>query len=343
MASSNKMKIIKSTFLVLCLLASSFLCPIKAHGGSGDSHDDESDSEGLHSRGLIVVKIWCLIIFLVSTFAGGVSPYFYRWNESFLLLGTQFAGGVFLGTSLMHFLSDSDETFRDLTTKSYPFAYMLASSGYLLTMLGDCVITYVTSNSKREAKVVELEGGTTPPQEHEHDQARDHCAVAETTNPVLLKTSSVGDTILLILALCFHSVFEGIAVGVAGTKADAWRNLWTISLHKIFAAIAMGIALLRMLPKRPFVTTAAYSLAFAVSSPIGVGIGIAINATTQGSTADWMFAITMGIACGVFIYVAINHLISKGFKPHKTTRYDTPWFRFVAVLSGVAVIAVVMI
>ena len=51
----------------------------------------------------------------------------------------------------------------------------------------------------------------------------------------------------------------------------------------------------------------------------------------------------MGIACGVFIYVAINHLISKGFKPQRTMRYDTPWFRFVAVLAGVAVIAVVMI
>ncbi|XP_020224448.1 zinc transporter 11 [Cajanus cajan] len=334
MASSN----LKSTFLVLCLLAW-LLYPINAHGGGSD-HEDESGSEDLHSRDLRVVKIWCLVIFFVSTFVGGVSPYFYRWNEAFLLLGTQFAGGVFLGTSLMHFLSDSNETFRDLTTKSYPFAFMLASSGYLLTMLADCVVVFVTTNSKREAKVVELEGGVTP-QVQEHD---DHVhARVETTNPVLLKTSSVGDTILLILALCFHSVFEGIAVGIAGTTTDAWRNLWTISLHKIFAAIAMGIALLRMLPKRPFLTTAAYSFAFAVSSPIGVGIGIAIDSTTQGRTADWMFAISMGIACGVFIYVAINHLITKGFKPQKTTRYDTPWFRFVAVLFGVAVIAVVMI
>jgi len=129
----------------------------------------------------------------------------------------------------------------------------------------------------------------------------------------------------------------------SGTKREAWKNLWTISLHKIFAAIAMGIALLRMLPKRPLVTTAVYSLAFAISSPTGVGIGIAIDATTQGSTADWMFAITMGIACGVFIYVAINHLIAKGFKQKGTSRFDTPWFRFLAVFSGVAVIAVVMI
>lgn len=105
----------------------------------------------------------------------------------------------------------------------------------------------------------------------------------------------------------------------------------------------MGIALLRMIPKRPFVTTVAYSVAFAISSPIGVGIGIAIDATTQGRTADWIYAISMGIACGVFIYVAINHLISKGFKPQRKNRFDTLWFKFLAVLSGVAVIAVVMI
>lgn len=105
----------------------------------------------------------------------------------------------------------------------------------------------------------------------------------------------------------------------------------------------MGIALLRMLPKRPFLTTATYSLAFAISSPVGVGIGIAIDATTQGAVANWIYAISMGIATGVFVYVAINHLIAKGFKPHSPSYFDTPFFKFFAVLLGVAVIAVVMI
>lgn len=105
----------------------------------------------------------------------------------------------------------------------------------------------------------------------------------------------------------------------------------------------MGIALLRMLPTRPFLLTVAYSFAFAISSPIGVGIGIAINATTQGQTADWTYAISMGIACGVFVYVAINHLIAKGFKPQANLFFDTPFFKFLAVLSGVGVIAIVMI
>lgn len=105
----------------------------------------------------------------------------------------------------------------------------------------------------------------------------------------------------------------------------------------------MGIALLRMIPKRPFLTTVAYSFAFAVSSPIGVGIGIAIDATTEGRTADWIYAISMGLACGVFIYVAINHLISKGFKPQAKLYYDAPFFKLLAVLLGVGVIAIVMI
>ena len=162
-------------------------------------------------------------------------------------------------------------------------------------------------------------------------------------NSPLKTATSLGDSILLIFALCFHSVFEGIAIGVAETKADAWRALWTVCLHKIFAAIAMGIALLRMIPDRPLLSCAAYAFAFAISSPIGVATGIVIDATTQGAVADWIFAISMGLACGIFIYVSINHLLSKGYTSQKTVPFDTPNYKFLAVLLGIGVIAVVMI
>lgn len=147
---------------------------------------------------------------------------------------------------------------------------------------------------------------------------------------------------MLILALCFHSLFEGIAIGVAEKKGDAYKALWTISLHKVFAAIAMGIALLRMMPDRPLLSSLTYSFAFAISSPFGVVIGIIIDATTQGSVADWIFAIAMGLASGVFIYVSINHLLSKGYTPQKPVQVDRPYIKFLAVLLGTGVIAVVM-
>ena len=105
----------------------------------------------------------------------------------------------------------------------------------------------------------------------------------------------------------------------------------------------MGIALLRMMPKRPFFTTVLYSLVFAVSSPVGVGIGIAIDATVDGLAVDWTYAISMSIATGVFVYVAINHLMAKGYRPQQPNYFDKPIFKFLGVLSGVAVMAVVMI
>ncbi|KAH9804179.1 zinc transporter 2 [Citrus sinensis] len=299
-----------SRFLLALAIFLSLILLTTAHSGHDDDEDEDNGTEtephNLRSKPLILVKIWCLMIIFVGTFVGGVSPYFLKWNEGFLVLGTQFAGGVFLGTALMHFLSDANETFGDLTSKEYPFAFMLACAGYLFTMLADCAISFVL-DKKRDASNADLERQD-----------------GHSSKFSLTAASSLGDSILLIVALCFHSVFEGIAIG-------------------IFAAIAMGIALLRMIPDRPLLSCVAYAFAFAISSPVGVAIGIIIDATTQGPVADWIFAISMGLACGVFIYVSINHLLSKGYTPQKTVSVDTPNYKFLAVVLGVGVIAVVMI
>lgn len=222
MASMPFIKTMKSTSLLIAVLILHFSL-IKGH--EGDESNSNDQNVDLHSKGLILVKVWCLIILLVSTFAGGVSPYFYRWNESFLLLGTQFAGGVFLGASLMHFLSDSTDTFGSLTTKTYPFSFMLASTGYLLTMLGDCIVIFVTKGTERESTRVQVEEGRAA-QEGDKEVEMD-------ANPVFLRTTSAGDTILLILALCFHSIFEGIAVGVAGNRFNKLYKIVQLKLKYI--------------------------------------------------------------------------------------------------------------
>ncbi|KAL4184775.1 hypothetical protein AMTRI_Chr10g227190 [Amborella trichopoda] len=338
----------KSPFAAVFLLF--FL--VASVSGHGSKEDDENspDKPDLRAKELILVKIWCLILVFAGTFIGGISPYFLKWNESFLVLGTQFAGGVFLGTSMMHFLSDSNETFGDLTDVEYPFAFMLACAGYLLTMASDVVISFLYG--RREERGDAENGGAAGSSQvskyggygHTHSNVQlfgpGPCTLAEAG---IGNVSSLGDSILLIVALCFHSVFEGIAIGVAETKDDAWRVLWTVCLHKIFAAIALGIALLRMIPERPLLSCSAYAFAFAISSPIGVVIGIVIDATTQGTVADWIYAISMGLACGIFIYVSINHLLSKGYAPQKPALVDSPFYKFLAVLLGVTVIAIVMI
>ncbi|KAL6529113.1 hypothetical protein OROHE_014857 [Orobanche hederae] len=305
-------------FLALFLLF--LVLSVSAHGGHSDTDVDSgspSEKPKLRSRSLILVKIWCLILMFVGTFACGMSPYFMKWNEGFLVFGTQFAGGVFLGTGLMHFLSDSNETFRELISKEYPFAFMLASAGYLLTMLADCLVFHVYGKRETDNGSAIQANGHNADVNLNKRNSQDQDAEAHFTKSSLTTASS--------------------------TKSDAWRSLWTVCLHKLFAAVAMGIALLSMIPDRPLLSCAAYAFAFAISSPVGVAVGIIIDATTQGAVADWIFAISMGLACGVFIYVSINHLLSKGYKPQKMVSFDTRGYRFLAVLLGVGVIDVVMI
>ena len=73
---------------------------------------------------------------------------------------------------------------------------------------------------KREVRVEEER---TADEEHSKDVGMD-------ANPVFLRTTSVGDTVLLIVALCFHSVFEGIAIGVAGKFLELSFN--KLCIHK---------------------------------------------------------------------------------------------------------------
>jgi len=328
---------------------------VHAAAGSGEDHGAKKD---LRDEGLILVKIWCLIIVFLVTFAGGISPYFWRWNRTFIVLGTQFAGGVFLGTALMHFLSDSNQTFQDLGVKDYPFAFMLCSVGYVVTMLGDCILVWV--NQSNSVGNVCGEG-----KEQEDEEDGGEGINGGGTNR---RRASAGESALLILALSFHSVFEGMAVGVAESKVGAWKALMAVCLHKVFAGVAMAIALLRMMPNRPFLSCAAYAFAFGISSPVGVSIGIVVESTTGSHVARWLFAITMGLATGIFIYVALNHLLASAGVPHNersttheeaahvshnnntnTAREEDDGRRspslcnFLAFLLGVGVIAVAMI
>ncbi|WOH03116.1 hypothetical protein DCAR_0522510 [Daucus carota subsp. sativus] len=291
----------------------------------------------LRSRSLVLIKIWSLIIVFNLTFIAGTSPYLMKWNEGFILLGTQFAGGVFLGIALLQFLRDSNEFFDKLGSDDYPFAFMLAVSGYLLTMLADCVCVYVYRKRKCR-ETASSSTGTSQSRIQVPDDRFNHYV-----DPAFFSTSSFGDSILLIVMLSFHSVYEGITIGIAGTGSKAWRTLWVVSLHKIFAAIAMGIALMRTIPDHPLISCAAYSFVFAISTPLGVGIGIVIDSTVQGVVADWIYAIFIGISSGVFLYVSVNHLVSKGYSPHSKVSVDTPLHKFLAVLVGVAVIAIIMI
>jgi zinc transporter ZupT len=48
-----------------------------------------------------------------------------------------------------------------------------------------------------------------------------------------LRSLSLADISILVIALCFHAIFEGLAIGLSGSAKDAWKTTGTIVIHKV--------------------------------------------------------------------------------------------------------------
>ena len=105
------------------------------------------------------------------------------------------------------------------------------------------------------------------------------------------------------MALSFHAVFEGLAIGLESTPADVWKLfagdfcliihsnfmfifgftyiLAAIATHKFVIAFCIGLELMSAETRKIYYVI--YMTTFALVSPLGIGIGIAI---TEGDTLE---------------------------------------------------------
>lgn len=143
------------------------------------------------------------------------------------------------------------------------------------------------------------------------------------------------EVLLLLLALCFHAVFEGLAVGLSSTLGDVWSITSTVVIHKFLEGIALGTTLLAQNSNRSVLWFSLYALGFSVMAPIGIAIGIILDSTTTPLAASWIEAIGNGLAAGVFVFVAVGHLMVKAMKPQKGDRWWAPFPKWGFAALGV--------
>ena len=80
---------------------------------------------------------------------------------------------------------------------------------------------------------------------------------------------------LLLGALSFHTVFEGMAVGLQEEESEMWQLFAGILLHKTLVAVCLGLQLFVVFNKQPVKALVAI-IVFAVLCPLGIGIGMAV-------------------------------------------------------------------
>ena len=118
------------------------------------------------------------------------------------------------------------------------------------------------------------------PMASHHDEHHDHDHAA-----MLFEQHSALRSFLLLIALSFHSVFEGLAIGLQQQSTELFTLFLAVIVHKGIMAFSLGLNL----AQSAGVTVKKFILAniiFSTSSPLGMGIGMAISNLNQSLTRD---------------------------------------------------------
>ncbi|XP_046406783.1 zinc transporter ZIP1-like [Ischnura elegans] len=124
-----------------------------------------------------------------------------------------------------------------------------------------------------------------------------------------LKSSLAG--LLAVLALSFHAVFEGLAVGLESERSSVWMLCGAIAAHKFVIAFCVGVELAAARTKP--VLLILYASTFALVTPLGIGIGTAVSQSSAEAAETSVTVVALqGMAAGTLIYVVFFEVLQRG-------------------------------
>lgn len=117
--------------------------------------------------------------------------------------------------------------------------------------------------------------------------------------------------ILIVLALSFHAIFEGLAIGLQNSITNIWYLFTAVSIHSatILFCIGLEIFLAGTKPR----TIVIHMLFLAVTSPVGVIFGLTVSLTTDMHTSAKSFAVVFleGLSAGTILYITFFEVLSR--------------------------------
>lgn len=132
---------------------------------------------------------------------------------------------------------------------------------------------------------------------------------------------------LLLLALGFHGLFEGISLGIQSEIKGTLFLLLAIALHKWAASLTLGISFVKSgVTKKQFIIMI---LIFAFITPVGIALGMALTSLSSDTVAG----IFLSISVGTFIYIACSEVIVDEF-----SNPDKKYYKFLSFLLGAAIV-----
>ncbi|PNY23711.1 Zinc-regulated transporter 1 [Tolypocladium capitatum] len=154
--------------------------------------------------------------------------------------------------------------------------------------------------------------------------------------------SQIAAFLILEFGVIFHSVIIGLNLGVAG---DEFSTLYPVLVfHQSFEGLGIGARLSVIpFPARRRWMPWALCLAYGLTTPISIAIGLGLHSTYNGAsyTASVVSGVLDSISAGILIYTGLVEMLARDFifNPNRTDSKKRLALMLVSLYLGAAIMA----
>ncbi|KAK9153997.1 hypothetical protein Sjap_001477 [Stephania japonica] len=295
------------------------------------------------------LKLISLLVIFVASVIGIASPVLLArrfqsnkptYDKATLLIKC-FAAGVILSTSLVHVLPDAFDALSDCHVssrhpwKDFPFAGLLTLLGAAAALAVD-----LTASSHMEGHG----------HGHGHGQGQKSNYEMVGAESGELSTTESGESVekmkqrlvsqVLEIGIIFHSVIIGVTMGMSQNKCTIKPLVAALAFHQVFEGMGLGGCIAQA--GFSFGTTAYMCFMFAVTTPMGIILGMIVFSVTgyddSNPNALIMEGLLGALSSGILIYMALVDLIAADFfhNPIMSSQRSIKKLCYVALLLGSA-------
>merc|ERR1719350_2327234 len=275
-----------------------------------------------------------------------------------------FAGGVFISACLLDLLPDVEESFskvlEDIKDQykvdfDYPVAQFVIVFGFFVILTVEQTVLHFQEQwaldaerepllSRRRRPSVGSTSSYSSTQGHNHHHHQ-HSGGVEAVQGISNEVHQGHDgghghshavfnhsslrSVMLLLALSFHSVFEGLAIGLQNSTSHMMTVFIAVITHKAVMAFSLGLNIAQSeLSVKAFVWS---NILFSLASPLGVAIGIALSDLPPSLPQEICNGVLQGIAGGTFLYITFFEVL-----PHELNKPARRLWKVLFVVLGYA-------
>ena len=284
----------------------------------------------LHEEGeslsLNVVKILLMISMILATFLSGVLPHKLikmvhcevhgsLWRR-LLSLCSCFSGGVFIGACMLDLFPEAEEKMDEILEEvkiqygvelDYPVTNLLICCGFFMILTLE-----QGAMGLKERWAARRHSGETQPLLHTHHEYEALSGVSgedhhhHHAHHAVLQHSTLR-SLMLLIALSFHSVFEGIAIGLQDNSGDLLSIFLAVMVHKALMAFSLGLNMAQSdLSLKSFILS---NIVFTLASPLGIMVGILMTGLPPSLPNDICNGVLQCLAGGTFIYITFFEVL----------------------------------